>query len=308
MNGLQFGIDLGGTKTELIVLDDAGRQRFRQRVATPSHSYDAILQCICTLVDTAQKKIGNARALGIGAPGTPFGPQGLIKNANTTCLIGRALGNDLQNMLGIPVVIENDANCLALSEAVDGAASSARCVFAVILGTGVGAGLVVNKQLINGPNRITGEWGHNPMPRWGDRGPLQYASRMCYCGMNDCIETFLCGKGLALTHKEIAGQTLDASIIAKEALNGNPSCKQTIDIYFDQLSASLATVINIVDPDVIVFGGGLSQIDGLCQTVFERLPRYVFSDQVHTELVVAQHGDSSGVRGAAWLCSKVNDH
>jgi fructokinase len=301
----QFGIDLGGTKTELIVLDETGQSLLRKRVPTPASDYHAILRTMVTLVHDAQSALGTrANALGVGAPGTPFGAQGRLKNANTTCLIGQALATDLQRALDIPVVVENDANCLVLSEATDGAGAGQRVVFGVILGTGVGGGLVVNGQLVNGPNRITGEWGHNPLPRWFDSGLGGNQPRRCYCGQYDCIETYLSGQGLINTHRALVAsfdQAMTATGIALAARNGNNIACQALDQYFDALSQSLATVINVLDPDVIVFGGGLSQLDGLCDAVQRRLAKHVFGADVHTKLAIAMHGDSSGVRGAAWL-------
>ncbi|UOD51521.1 ROK family protein [Orrella daihaiensis] len=301
----QFGIDLGGTKTELIVLDRVGRTQFKQRVPTPASHYQAIVQAIVSLVRQAETSLGvTAQALGVGAPGTPFGLDGRLKNANTTCLIGQPLATDLQNLLAIPVIVENDANCLVLSEATDGAASGANTVFGVILGTGVGGGLVVNKQLVNGPNRITGEWGHNPLPRWFKQKNAMTSRRQCYCGLEDCIETYLSGQGLSLTYKELnraSDETLTAKDIVQTAQSGDEAARVAIEHYFDALSQSLATVINVIDPDIIVFGGGLSQLPSLCASVQARLSGHVFGGDVQTRLAVATHGDSSGVRGAAWL-------
>lgn len=301
----QFGIDLGGTKTELIVLDRVGLIRFRQRVPTPAYDYQAILQTIVSIVRQAEATLGaTAQALGIGAPGTPYGSDGRLKNANTTCLIGQPLATDLQNLLAIPVIVENDANCLVLSEATDGAGSDAVTVFGVILGTGVGGGLVVNKQLVNGPNRITGEWGHNPLPRWFKQKNTATSGRQCYCGLEDCIETYLSGQGLSLTHQRL-NQEIDKALTAQEivlaAQAGDATAQAAIEHYVDALSQSLATVINVIDPDIIVFGGGLSQLPSLCAGVQTRLSGHVFGGDVQTRLAVATHGDSSGVRGAAWL-------
>ena len=314
MQTFQFGIDLGGTKTELIVLDAAGAPRFRQRVATPAADYHAILQAIVDLVRRAESALGEpAKALGVGAPGTPFGVQGRLKNANTTCLIGQPVATDLQALLQIPVHVENDANCLVLSEATDGAGAGANIVFGVILGTGVGGGLAINGHLVNGPNRITGEWGHNPLPRWFEQTHQGYQApeapeasrpRPCYCGLSDCIETYLCGRGLSQTYKDLQPQPAEpvtATAIAKAASQGDLLAKMALDRYFDALSQSLATVINVVDPDIIVFGGGLSQLPGLCDAVQRRLSKYVFGKDMQTKLATAIHGDSSGGRGAAWL-------
>lgn len=305
MQTFQFGIDLGGTKTELIVLDETGQSRLRKRVPTPASDYQAILRTMVTLVHDAQSALGTrAHGLGVGAPGTPFGAAGRLKNANTTCLIGQTLATDLQRVLDIPVVVENDANCLVLSEATDGAGAGQTVVFGVILGTGVGGGLAVNGKLVNGPNRITGEWGHNPLPRWFDSGLGGNTPRPCYCGQSDCVETYLSGQGLINTHRALVAslhQPMSATGIALAARHGDKIACQALDQYFDALSQSLATIINVIDPDVIVFGGGLSQLDGLCDAVRSRLAKHVFGADVHTQLAVAIHGDSSGVRGAAWL-------
>lgn len=302
---LQFGIDLGGTKTELIVLDPSGQIIWRQRQPTPAHSYLAILDSIVDLVNRAQLQLAvKAHALGVGAPGTPFGPEGRLKNANTTCLIGQRLAHDLRCRLQIPVMVENDANCLVLSEAIDGAGAGASIVFGVILGTGVGGGLAINGQLVNGPNRITGEWGHNPLPRWHWPQTETHTPRPCYCGLTDCIETYLSGAGLSRTFEELNNNPnipCQAQAIAAAADRGDPVAKQALSAYFDALSRSLATVVNMIDPDVVVFAGGLSQLTGLCAGVKERLAANVFGQDVHTRLAIAKHGDSSGVRGAAWL-------
>ncbi|MCD8516400.1 MAG: ROK family protein [Burkholderiaceae bacterium] len=305
MQTFQFGIDLGGTKTELIVLDQTGHERFRERVPTPASDYQAILRTIISLVRQAEGALGTAaQALGVGAPGTPFGPEGRLKNANTTCLIGQPLATDLQSLLNVPVIVENDANCLVLSEATDGAGAGAPVVFGVILGTGVGGGLVINGQLVNGPNRITGEWGHNPLPRWFDLAHGTSTPRACYCGLTDCIETYLSGKGLSLTYQALAPQQsklLVATEIANAAQAGDKVSKAALSHYFDAVAHCLATVINVIDPNIIVFGGGLSQLPGLCHAVQGRLSQHVFGTDMQTELAVAMHGDSSGVRGAAWL-------
>ena len=301
----QFGIDLGGTKTELIVLSAAGQTCFRRRVPTPASDYKAILHTIVSLVHQAEAELGiSAQALGIGAPGTAFGPEGRLKNANTTCLIGQPLASDMYALLNIPVIVENDANCLVLSEATDGAGAGSHVVFGVILGTGVGGGLVINGQLINGPNRITGEWGHNPLPRWFDQAHGTPTPRPCYCGSQDCIETYLSGKGLSLTHQQLSlaeHPRISAQEIVALAISGDPIAVTAIDLYFDTLAQSLSTIVNVIDPDVVVFGGGLSQLPGLCDAVQLRLSQHVFGADMRTKLAIAMHGDSSGVRGASWL-------
>ena len=308
MTALQFGIDLGGTKTEVIVLDSLGQTRFRQRVPTPARQYDAIISTIADLVKQAEHVLKTkASALGVGAPGTPYGEQGLIKNANTTCLIGQPLALDLSAALGIPVMVENDANCLTLSEATDGSGAGAACVFGVILGTGVGGGLVVRGHLVNGPNRITGEWGHNPMPIRGGHPRSDRISRPCYCGLHDCVETYLCGRGLLTTYHELTDDrsvSISAGQVAERATQGDPLCQAALDQYVEDLSLALSGVINIIDPDVVVFGGGLSKLSGICDQVNRRLRAYIFSDEPQTVLRIAKHGDSSGVRGAAWLTQR----
>ena len=310
VNNLQFGIDLGGTKTEIAVLDGNGQVQFGARIPTPSQDYQAILQAIVSLVHQAQLALSvDAQALGVGAPGTPFGAQGRLKNANTTCLIGQALATDLQALLQIPVAVANDANCLVLSEATDGAGADAPVVFGVILGTGVGGGLTVNQKLVNGPNRISGEWGHNPLPHWFTDRHGASPARACYCGQSDCIETYLSGKGLCQTYAELnpgSAVLSDASAIALAATQADLAAMQTLEHYYDALSQALATVINVVDPDVVVFGGGLSQLPGLCDALAQRLPKHVFGGDVYTKLAIAHHGDASGVRGAAWLSQSLS--
>ena len=292
-NSLQLGIDLGGTKIEIIALDK-GHELLRRRVATPQGDYDGTLQAICRLVGTAEQQLGTRGSLGIGIPGTRSPDTGLIKNANSTCLIGRDLQADLERLLSRPVRLANDADCFTLSEASDGAGAGARSVFGVILGTGVGGGLVLNGQLVGGPNGIAGEWGPNPLP-W--RSPEDGEARRCYCGKQDCIETFLCGPGWSARQ----GGRRSAIELSRAAATGEEQASEAFRQYCDQLARSLASVINVVDPEVIVLGGGLSNIQALYEAVPPLLLNYVFSDSLHTRLVRAMHGDSSGVRGAAWL-------
>lgn len=290
---IQVGIDLGGTKIEIIALR-AGETLLRQRIATPQGNYQATLTAIEQLVTDAEQQLGTFTSLGIGIPGTVSADHGRVKNANSTCLIGQDLQTDLQQRLKRTVHIANDADCFALSEASDGAGKQARSVFAAILGTGVGAGIVLNGQLLSGPNGIAGEWGHNPLP-W--RSTADGPSRRCYCGKHDCIETFLSGPGWVARHAPTFSAEQLASSSATEAL-------AAVELYCDQLARALASVINILDPEIIVLGGGMSNIQRLYQRVPELLPKYVFSDQVNTRLVAAQYGDSSGVRGAAWLSQR----
>jgi fructokinase len=269
---VRVGIDLGGTKIELLALDDAGGELFRKRVPTPQGDYQATLGVVLSLIENAETILKARATVGLGIPGALSRVTGLVKNANSTCLIGHDLKGDLEKALGREIRIENDANCFALSEAVDGAGKGAKVVFGVILGTGVGGGIVVNGELLAGPNAIAGEWGHNPLPLPREEDlPLPG----CYCGRKGCIETYLSGP----------------------ALQRDPD----MDRYEERLARSLAGVINILDPDVIVLGGGISRVERLYTNVPVRWRPYVFSDQVATKLAPPVHGDSSGVRGAAWL-------
>ena len=290
---LKLGVDLGGTKIEIIALDN-GIQRLRRRVLTPQCDYQQTVARVVSLVEDCERELGQRGSVGVGIPGTRSPDHGRIKNANSQCLIGQDLQGDLEQRLQRPVRLANDADCFALSEACDGAGAGAHTVFGVILGTGVGGGLVVGQQLVNGPNAITGEWGHNPLPwRREEDGP----TRRCYCGQDDCIETFLSGPGWAAR----SDLGMDASALVSAAQSGHAAAQQALARYCDQLARGLASVINLIDPYVIVLGGGLSNTAALYQQVLPLLPRYVFSDQVNTRLVQARHGDSSGVRGAAWL-------
>lgn len=295
---LRLGIDLGGTKIELAALDAAGDVVFRQRIPTPRHDYDGTVRALARLVQAAESTLGLRGTVGLGMPGTISAATGLVKNANSTWLNGRALPLDLGHTLGRDVRCANDANCLALSEAVDGAAAGAAVVFGVILGTGTGGGIVAHQQVLAGANGIAGEWGHNPMP-WP--APDERPGPPCYCGRTGCIETFLSGPGLAADHARHDGPPLDATDIAESARAGDHAAQATLDRHSERLARALASVINVVDPDVVVLGGGLSHLPGLCASVLARWGAYIFSDRVDTRLVTAQHGDASGVRGAAWL-------
>jgi fructokinase len=295
---MRIGIDLGGTKTEGVALAPDGGEAARVRVATPRGDYDATIAALVSLVAELEGVAGGPASIGIGIPGVLSPVTGLVKNANSTWLIGRAFDRDLEQALRRPVRLANDANCFALSEAVDGAAADARVVFGVIVGTGVGGGLVVNRQIVEGAQRIAGEWGHNPMP-WPREG--EWPGPPCYCGRTGCIETFLSGPGAAREFAERVGVSLTMEDIARSAASGEPEAAAALDRYADRMARALATVINIVDPDVIVLGGGLSHIDRLYAEVPKRWGPYVFSDTVTTRLVKARHGDASGVRGAAWL-------
>lgn len=295
---LRIGIDLGGTKIEGVALGEAGRILARLRVPTPQGDYAATLAAVVGLVERVERETGRRGTVGVGTPGALSRVRGLIKNANSTCLIGEPLKDDLQALLGREVRVANDANCFALSEAVDGAGRGAQVVFGVILGTGVGAGIVVNGRALDGANGIAGEWGHNPLPLpAGDDLPLP----ACYCGRAGCIETYLSGPGLAMDHARCSGELARPEGIVAGAAEGDPACEASLARYEQRLARALAGVINILDPDVIVLGGGLSNVERLYETVPSLWRPHVFSDHVATRLVQARHGDSSGVRGAAWL-------
>ncbi|WP_303722958.1 ROK family protein [Malonomonas rubra] len=290
---MRIGIDLGGTKTEIIVLDEQGEIRLRRRVPTIRGDYDATLRSLHELVTSAETEIGHRCSVGIGIPGVTSPATGLIKNANSTWLIGKPFEEDLQKLLQRPLHLANDANCFALSEAVDGAAAGAQNVFGVILGTGVGGGIVIDGKVLNGCNAIAGEWGHNPLP-WPQAEELP--GPKCYCGRCGCIETFLSGPGLMADHLLHTGQKRSGEEIATRT-EGAASLRR----HAHRLARALASVINLLDPDFIVLGGGLSNIESLYSEVPKLWQMYVFSDQVTTRLVRNLHGDSSGVRGAAWL-------
>ncbi|MEJ2645303.1 MAG: ROK family protein [Gammaproteobacteria bacterium] len=295
---IHLGIDLGGTKTELIALDEVGRERLRRRVATPGGDYSATLDAVAALVAEAEAELGAADSVGIGTPGALSRVTGRLKNSNSVCLNGQPLLEDLQGRLGRPLRMANDANCFALSEATDGAAAGQAVVFGVILGTGTGGGIVVDGRVLVGANAIAGEWGHNPLPWPADSerpGPA------CYCGRSGCIETFLSGPGMARDHQRTAGAALAPDVIVRRAAAGDQECEATLRRYEDRLARALAHVINILDPDAIVLGGGMSNIARLYDNVRALWSRYVFSDRVDTPLLAPRHGDSSGVRGAAWL-------
>ena len=295
---LRLGIDIGGSKIEIAAFAADGLQVLRHRVATPQGDYRATVAAVVALVTTAEQELGRQATVGIGMPGAESRGSGLIKNANSTCLIGQPLRHDLETLLRREIRLANDANCFALSEAVDGAAAGAEVVFGVIIGTGCGGGVVVRGQVLSGANAIAGEWGHNPLPWPSDEerpGPA------CYCGKQGCIETWLSGPGLAHDLYRHSGHRLPAAAIAGRAEAGDGDCEAAMQRYEDRLARGLAHVINLLDPDVIVLGGGLSNIARLYENVPRRWGRYVFSDQVATRLLPPAHGDSSGVRGAAWL-------
>ena len=296
--GIRFGIDLGGTKIELIALDETGAEVWRRREATPQGDYCGTLETLRDLVTRAEAELGTRGSVGIGTPGAISRATGRLKNSNSVCLNGQPLVEDLQALLGRPIRIANDADCFALSEASDGAAAGLPVVFGVILGTGVGGGIVVRGRLLQGPNAIAGEWGHNPLP-WPQAEELPGPD--CYCGLQGCIETFLSGPGLAADLRRATGRELMGPDILAAAEAGDADCEAAFRRYEHRLARALAHVINLLDPDAIVLGGGLSN----CRRLYEHVPAlwgdYVFSDRVDTRLLAPVHGDSSGVRGAAWL-------
>lgn len=295
---MRIGIDLGGSKIAAVALDDSGRELERCRLATPAGDYDATVKAIRALVEGIEGGLGQCGTVGVGIPGTISPATDLIKNANSTWLVGRPFDRDLAAALGRPVRLANDANCFALSEAVDGAGAGAEVVFGAILGTGVGGGIVVGGRVLTGANAIAGEWGHNPLPRQRDD---ETPGPRCYCGRRGCVETFLSGPGLSQDHAAMAGMALEPAEIAQRAAAGDAAAAATMARYEERLARGLAEVINLLDPHVIVLGGGLSQIARL----YERVPllwgAHVFSDRTDTKLRPPKHGDASGVRGAAWL-------
>jgi fructokinase len=295
---MRIGIDLGGTKIEGIAIAGDGHERLRRRIASPRGDYARTLSAVAGLVREIEQEIGEAGSVGVGIPGTISPATGLIKNSNSTWLNGRALAEDLSRLLDRLVRFANDANCFALSEATDGAAAGARVVFGVIIGTGTGGGVVIDRQVLVGANAIGGEWGHNPLP--AARG-IESPGPDCYCGRRGCIETFLSGPALARDYAESGEVTITAQEIAARAVAGDALADAALGRYEDRMARALGSVINLIDPDVIVLGGGLSNIDRLYDRVPRLWSRFIFSDHVVTRLVRAKHGDSSGVRGAAWL-------
>jgi len=295
---MKLGIDLGGTKIEIIALDDEGGEILRRRVPTPQGDCLGTLRAIADLVHQVEAALGQAGTVGIGTPGAISRATGLLKNSNSVHLNGQPIVRGLESLLQRKLRISNDANCFALSEAMDGAAAGAAVVFGVIIGTGTGAGIVVNGHVLTGANGIAGEWGHNPLP-WPEGAELPGPA--CYCGQHGCIETFLSGPGMSGDHQRVSVKKLDAATIVARAASGDAECELTLQRYENRLARSLAHVINILDPDVIVLGGGMSNIERLYENVPRIWGRYVFSDRVDTRLVRNRFGDSSGVRGAAWL-------
>jgi fructokinase len=300
----RLGIDVGGTKIAAVLLGEDGGSRWERRVATPREDYTATIDAIAALVSEADGVAGARCSVGLGIPGAVSPATGLIKNANSTWLIGRPFGEDLTVRLGREVRLANDANCLAVSEATDGAAAGANVVFGVILGTGTGGGLVVRGQVLTGANAISGEWGHTPLP-WPD--DEERPGPACYCGRRGCVETFLSGPGIAADYARRGGEAIRSELIVERAAAGEALAASVIDIWEQRLAKSLAVVMNIVDPDVIVVGGGLSRVARLYERVPAYWGRWVFSDVVKTRLVPAAFGDASGVRGAAWLWDRSSE-
>jgi fructokinase len=294
---MRIGIDVGGTKIEGIAIGAGGEEVRRVRVPTPRHDYGGTISTIASIVATLERDLQQTGTVGLGIPGAPSPATGLIKNANSTWLNGKPFQHDLEAALARPVRLANDANCFALSEAVDGAAAGADVVFGVILGTGCGGGIVVVRRVLTGPNAIAGEWGHNPLPWPRDE---ESPGPSCYCGRTGCIETFLSGPAFAADYAASGGEPVDAAEVARRAERGEHLASAALERYEERLARALTAVVNILDPDVIVLGGGLSNISSLYDSLPRRL-RPFGNDVLRTRIVAARHGDSSGVRGAAWL-------
>ncbi|MFK8067992.1 MAG: ROK family protein [Gammaproteobacteria bacterium] len=296
---IRIGIDLGGTKIEIIALNNSGEAIYHRRVATPKGNYAETINVIANLIFEFEQELNCRAFVGIGMPGAISSATGSVKNSNSVCINGKPFKQDLELRLDRSIKIENDANCFALSEAIDGAAVEAKVVFGVILGTGVGGGLIINKEVITGPNSITGEWGHNPLPWLDEEESFNVIS--CYCGKKSCIETWLCGNGLSNSYSRLSKQKCSAIEVVEKAESGDNYAQKSLLEYARRLAKSLASVINLMDPDIIVLGGGLSNIQQIYTSVPDMWGEYVFSDRVDTRLVSAKYGDASGVRGAAWL-------
>ncbi len=295
---MRIGVDLGGTKIEIAALDDGGAMRHRERVDTPAGDYAATVEAIASLVEKAERSLDVTATVGVATPGALSLATGRMKNANSIVLNDRALKEDLEARLGREVRMANDANCFALSEAIDGAARGEPIVFGVILGTGVGGGIVIDERVVTGANAIAGEWGHNPLPlpSAGDH-PLP----QCYCGRRGCIETYLSGPGLAADHARVNGERVTADAIAGRAAQGDTAARATLERYEERLARALASIVNVLDPHAIVLGGGLSKLESLYRRVPALWGAHVLSDEIRTRLLPPAHGDASGVRGAAWL-------
>ena len=297
---MRIGIDWGGTKIEAIALSDAGAVLARKRIATPQHDYPACIAAAADLVGEIETALGLTGTVGVGIPGAISPATGLVKNANSVWLNGRSLDKDMERALGRAVRVENDANCLAVSEAMDGAGAGAEVVWAVILGTGAGSGIALRARALAGRHRIAGEWGHNPLP-WPHNE--ERPGPECYCGQRGCLETFVSGTGFSAEHRRRTGQTLRAEAIVSAMRAGDEEARRTYELFVDRLARGLAHVVNILDPDVIVLGGGLSEVDELYTDLPTRIAPFVFSDQFDTPVRKSRHGPASGVRGVAWLWS-----
>jgi len=296
---MRIGIDLGGTKIEGIALSQTGEECARRRLPTPRGDYQDTIDCVAEIVRELDAETNATCTVGVAMPGAISPATGLIKNANSTWLSGKPLDKDLALLLGREVRLANDANCFALSEAVDGAGAGHRTVFGVIMGTGCGGGIVIDGQALVGSHAIAGEWGHNPLP-WPDEHEFKTAPE-CYCGKRGCLETWISGPGLSADHLRVTGETKSAEDIAAAATRGDKHALESLARLTDRMARGLATVINVIDPDVIALGGGLSNISALYELLPACLPSYVFSDRIDAKVVPNKHGDSSGVRGAAWL-------
>ncbi|MBY6186801.1 fructokinase [Marinobacter hydrocarbonoclasticus] len=295
---LRLGVDLGGTKIELIALNQDGEVRWQQRIPTPKANYRATVEAIAELVSRCERELGQAGTVGVGIPGVVSARTQRVKGANSICLNGQPLEQDLSQLLGRPVRTANDANCFAISEATDGAAVGYRTVFGVILGTGCGAGIAVDGRIHAGPNGIAGEWGHNPLP-W--MTAAEFPGPDCFCGRNGCIETFVSGTNLARQYLQHTGTTLSGPDILARVDAGEPEAETVFEAYLSQLTRALAHVINLLDPDCIVLGGGMSNVARLYQALPQRLPAFTVGGECATPVLQNLHGDASGVRGAAWL-------
>jgi fructokinase len=299
LSPMQIGIDLGGTKIEAIGLDASEPVAVRRRVATPRDDYAGTLDAVARLVEQVEREAGRPGSVGVGIPGVVGHATGLVKNANSTWLNGRPLHADLEARLGRAVRVANDANCFTLSEAIDGAGRGAGMVFGVILGTGVGGGIAIGGRIHEGPNQVAGEWGHNPLPWMTDEE--RAAAGTCYCGKVGCVETFLSGPGFERDAARLSGAPRSSQDVVRAAAAGDAAATRALERYADRLARALATVVNLLDPDAVVLGGGMSNLPDLPAAAAAGLPRYVFSDTVRTRVLMNLHGDSSGVRGAAWL-------
>ena len=300
---IRIGVDLGGTKIAAIGLDSLGEILAEERTATPAHDYDGTLDAIADLVSKIENITGSAASVGVGTPGSIAPSTGRLQNANSTWLNGKSLDRDLQTRLGRPVRLANDANCFALSEAIDGAGAGAQCVFGVILGTGCGGGIVHDGRLIDGPRGIGGEWGHNPLP-WPE--PAELPGPECWCGKRGCMESWVSGPALARDHREATGETLTAEEIAGKALSGDRACQETLQRHASRLARGLAAVVNIVDPEVVVLGGGLSEMPHLYDALPDLMAPFIFASDARVTIRPPVHGSASGVRGAAWLWGRPN--